>query len=225
MGTLSNSTNGGNSYSAAAIAENAMRVATTGQGELDVPTMKKYIQYCKAKCKPCLSDEAGDILASSYVKIRDDVRKRVMEAGGQEQAAIPITVRQLEALVRVSESLAKMRLDSRVQSEDIAEALRLFKVSTMTASSTDSTSDRVGASGSTAGLMSTGMPSQEELMRAETFLRSRLAIGAVLNKQRVVEEASAQGYNAMVVARALSIMVSRGEVQERNQSRMVKRVR
>lgn len=56
-----------------------MRVATTGQGELDVPTMKKYIQYCKAKCAPRLSDEAGDILASSYVKIRDDVRKRVME--------------------------------------------------------------------------------------------------------------------------------------------------
>ena len=64
---------------AAAIAENAMRIATSGTGELDVPTMKKYIQYCKAKCMPRLSDEAGDILASSYVKIRDDVRKRVME--------------------------------------------------------------------------------------------------------------------------------------------------
>ena len=127
-----------------------------------------------------------------------------------------------------------MRLDSRVQSEDIAEALRLFKVSTMTANSADQSSissaasDRGGVSrlpGSATGLISAAMPSAEELMRAETFLRSRLAIGAVLNKQRVVEEAAAQGYNAMVVARALLIMVSRGEVQERNQSRMVKRVR
>ena len=121
-----------------------------------------------------------------------------------------------------------MRLDSRVQSEDIAEALRLFKVSTMTANSTDVTGSNAtpnrGAPGSAAGLMA-AMPTQEELMRAESFLRSRLAIGAVLNKQRVVEEAAAQGYNAMVVARALSIMVARGEVQERNQSRMVKRVR
>jgi len=221
------SSTGGNSNSAAAIAENAMLVATSGQGELDVPTMKKYIQYCKAKCKPRLSEEAGDILSSSYVKIRDDVRKRCMEAGGQAQAAIPITVRQLEALVRVSESLAKMRLDPRVQSEDIAEALRLFKVSTMTANSADvngsnATPNQRGAPGE--GLMG-AMPTQDELMRAESFLRSRLAIGAVLNKQRVVEEASAQGYNAMVVARALSIMVARGEVQERNQSRMVKRVR
>lgn len=75
----SKSSTGNNSNSPAAIAENAMRLATTGVGELDIPTMKKYIQYCKAKCRPRLSDEAGDILASSYVKIRDDVRKRCME--------------------------------------------------------------------------------------------------------------------------------------------------
>lgn len=134
----------------------------------------------------------------------------------------------------MSESLAKMRLDDRVQSEDIAEALRLFKVSTMTANSADqtnqsgssATSDRdVAGQSAAAGALGTAMPSREDLVRAETFLRSRLAVGAVLNKQRVVEEASAQGYNAMIIARALSIMVSRGEVQERNQSRMVKRVR
>jgi DNA replicative helicase MCM subunit Mcm2 (Cdc46/Mcm family) len=75
----SKSSTGGNNNTPAAIAENAMRVATTGVGELDVPTMKKYIQYAKAKCSPRLSEEAGDILASSYVKIRDDVRKRLME--------------------------------------------------------------------------------------------------------------------------------------------------
>jgi DNA replicative helicase MCM subunit Mcm2 (Cdc46/Mcm family) len=42
--------------------------------------------------------------------ILDDVRKNYIEAAGEEAAAaqtvIPITVRQLEALVRISESLA-----------------------------------------------------------------------------------------------------------------------
>lgn len=75
----SKSSTGGNNNTPAAIAENALRVASTGVGELDVPTMKKYIQYAKAKCAPRLSEDAGDILASSYVKIRDDVRRRVME--------------------------------------------------------------------------------------------------------------------------------------------------
>ncbi len=53
-----------------------MRVATTGAGELSVPAMKKYIQYGKAKCAPRLSEEAGQVLASAYVKIRDDVRRQ-----------------------------------------------------------------------------------------------------------------------------------------------------
>jgi DNA replication licensing factor MCM5 len=35
--------------------------------------MKKYIQYCKARCSPRLSEEAGEVLTSSYVKIRDGV--------------------------------------------------------------------------------------------------------------------------------------------------------
>ena len=50
----------------------------------------------------------------------------IFSRGGQAQAAIPITICQLEALVRVFESLAKMRLDTKVQREEIDEALRLF---------------------------------------------------------------------------------------------------
>jgi len=111
-----------------------MRLATTGQGELDVASMKKYIQYCKAKCSPRLSEEAGEVLTSSYVKIRDDVRKKAISASGQAggdddtQAVIPITVRQLEALVQISESLAKMHSNSVVRAEDVTEAFRLSKL-------------------------------------------------------------------------------------------------
>jgi len=221
-----------------AIADNAMQVATTGNGELDVPTMKKYVQYCKAKCSPRLTEEAGEVLASSYVKIRDDVRIRAMEsssknddADGGDQAVIPITVRQLEALIRLSESLAKMRLENEVQGQDIAEALRLFKVSTMAANTVDKSSPS-GTAGSSAngkndqnGLMRAAMPSREEMMRTESFLRSRLAIGTIVNKQRIVEEAASQGYDATVVTRAISIMTSRGEVTERNQGRLFKRIK
>mmetsp|Transcript_22482 Transcript_22482/g.51832 ORF Transcript_22482/g.51832 Transcript_22482/m.51832 type:complete len:94 (-) Transcript_22482:95-376(-) len=65
--------------SSEAIAENVRRVATTGDGELEVSSLKKYIQYCKSRCIPLLSEEASDVLASSYVKIRNDVRKRQVE--------------------------------------------------------------------------------------------------------------------------------------------------
>jgi len=215
------------------IAENASRIAISGVGTLDVPTMKKYIQYCKAKCSPRLSEDASDILASSYVKIRDDIRRHTMESstsgdkgGGEnddDQSAVPITVRQLEALIRLSESLSKMRLEDEVQSEDIAEALRLFKVSTMAANATDRTSYTSNGGGGKNLLSVT--PSREEMQRTENFLRSRLAIGTVVNKQRFVEEASSQSYDAAIVARVIGVMVLRGEIQERNRGRLFKRIK
>lgn len=201
------------------VAEQAMRVAKAWNAsidsealartdsELDIRTMKKFVQYCRAKCAPRLSDEASEVLESAYVKIRDDVRKR------NEAQTVPITVRQLEALVRISESLAKMRLSAEVSSDDIAEALRLFRVSTMTASASDNKSVQDSISGG-----------GDEIRRSETFLKSRVTIGATVNKQRIVEEATSQGFDTFSVSKAIAVMVLRGELQEKSQGRLVKRL-
>ena len=42
-------------------------------------------------------------------------------------------MRQLEAIIRIAEALAKMRLSPEATVEDVNEALRLFKVSTLSA--------------------------------------------------------------------------------------------
>ena len=67
-----------------AIAESVMRIAETGEGDLNVAAMKKYIQYCKAKCFPRLSESSGDQLVSNYVRIRDEVRKRNIEVSSMK---------------------------------------------------------------------------------------------------------------------------------------------
>nr|KJB54893.1 hypothetical protein B456_009G053400 [Gossypium raimondii] len=59
------------------------------------------------------------------------MRQQANETG--EAAAIPITVMQLEAIIRLNESLAKMKLSHVATESDVTEALRLFKVSTMDA--------------------------------------------------------------------------------------------
>ena len=46
---------------------------------------------------------------------------------------IPITVRQLEAIIRISEAIAKMHLDPVVQVKYVQEAHRLFQISTLNA--------------------------------------------------------------------------------------------
>jgi len=203
------------------VAEDAARVAVMG-GELQIATMKKYIQYARKTCSPRLSEDAGEVLTSSYVKIRDGVRRSNLESGGSP--AIPITVRQLEALIRISESLAKMRLSNDVHGQDITEALRLFQVSTMAANNHGNTTPGSSSTGMGATPL-TSAPSPEEITRAELFLRSRLVVGnPLVNKQRVLEESAALGYNALVVARACCVMVAKGEIQERNSGRLIKRI-
>jgi DNA replication licensing factor MCM5 len=52
---------------------------------------------------------------------------------------IPITVRQLEAVIRLSESIARMHLQTMVKPQHIEEAHRLFKVSTLNAAASGMT--------------------------------------------------------------------------------------
>lgn len=53
----------------------------------------------------------------------------------RHRSAIPITIRQLEAVIRISESLAKMELSPFAVERHVEEALRLFHVSTLEAAS------------------------------------------------------------------------------------------
>ena len=51
-----------------------------------------------------------------------------LEEEGDKRLAIPITVRQLEAVVRISESLAKMELKPFATDTHVDEAIRIFQV-------------------------------------------------------------------------------------------------
>jgi len=58
---------------------------------------------------------------------------REHEKDAEKKLSIPITVRQLEAIIRISEALAKMQLQPFATELHINEALRLFHVSTLEA--------------------------------------------------------------------------------------------
>lgn len=127
-----------------------------------------------------------------------------------------LQVRQLEALVRLSESLAKMELKAEVEPRHVEEAIRLFQVSTGSAASYSS---------SAAMADFPNEDKQREVERAMGFLRHRLPLNSKVNASRVVEEAAHQRYAAPAVKRALGIMTMRGEVKEYNHGRLVERLR
>jgi len=68
-------------------------------GELALPVLKKYIAYCRQQCAPRLSDGAERKLCSYYTRMRNPPASN-NQAPHQARSIIPITVRQLEALVR-----------------------------------------------------------------------------------------------------------------------------
>lgn len=98
---------------------------------LPVHVIRRYVQYAKNKVFPTLSESASKQLSKYYVGTRKEVRQ--LEQSTLKRSAIPITVRQLEAIVRLSEALAKMELSHVVTERHVEEAIRLFKVSTMDA--------------------------------------------------------------------------------------------
>ena len=80
----------------------------------------------RARCGPRLTEEAAEKLKNRYVLMRNSSRE--VEEEGEKRLAIPITVRQLEAVVRISESLSKMALQPFVTDANVEEALRIFQV-------------------------------------------------------------------------------------------------
>jgi DNA replication licensing factor MCM5 len=199
----------------AAVADGGSSGVSTGaaasDGEIDVVTLKKFVAFCRDRCAPRLSEEAASILSSQYVHIRNEVRLSQASNPG-EATVVPITVRQLEALIRISESLAKMRLSAEAGVADVEEALRLFKVSTLAASQSNP-----ALLGNTA--------SSEDVKRVEEFLRRRMGLRMTVNAKKIIEEALVLGHGDDVVKRAIAAMVVRGELMELNQHKLLRRLR
>lgn len=93
-----------------------------------------------------------------------------VERDNNERSSIPITVRQLEAIVRISESLAKMELKTEVLDSHVDEAIRLFKFSTM---------DAVRA-GNLEGISHSELREEVESIEKELRQRNKLGVGRTL---------------------------------------------
>jgi len=108
----------------------------------------QYISYSRQNVHPKLSEEASAALIKAYCELRDLGRNR-------GRKTITATPRQLESLIRISESLARMRHAKVVKESDVLEALRLHKVATQQAA-TDPRTGQIDV-----GMISTGQSEEE----------------------------------------------------------------
>jgi DNA replication licensing factor MCM5 len=77
------------------------------QSEISLEELRKYVTYAKMKVFPRLSEEAGQKLQDLYVNDRKLSKDQKINKKG---TGIPITVRQLEAIIRLSEAIARIHL-------------------------------------------------------------------------------------------------------------------
>ena len=175
------------------------------EGEIPIDTMRRYIAYCKSHCAPRLSVEAAEKLSSHFVSIRKQIQQ--VERDSNERSSIPITIRQLEAIVRITESLAKLSLSPIATETHVDEAIRLFRASTMQA---------VGEGATTRQELI------EEVGKIEVELRRRLPIGWSTSYAVLIREfVNGKGYSASALGKALQVMEQRDSIQRRMQGQQI----
>ncbi|XP_053200983.1 DNA replication licensing factor mcm5-B-like [Panonychus citri] len=182
------------------------------EGELSLNTLKKYISYCRAKCGPRLSGPAAKKLVDSYVAMRNGGD----DPDASRRSTIPITVRQLEAVVRISEALAKMELKPFVEDRHVEEAKRLFKVSTLRAASTG---ELAGAEGFTSD------EDHQTLVKVEKQIKKRFPVGTQISEASIVQDLVQKDISEKVVHKVLNCMIRRGEISYRVSRKMLFRLK
>jgi len=105
--------------------------ATTQHGveHLNQEFLRKYIAYAKRTVHPQLNDEAKTAILDYYTNERQSFGRedQFQSEQSDRESIIPITARALEALIRLTESHARMHLRDVATADDAKVALAVFK--------------------------------------------------------------------------------------------------
>ena len=85
--------------------------------DIEPVIFRKYVAYAKRTCFPRLSDAARESLIDYYLRLRG--------LASESTKPVPVTARQLEALVRLAEASARIRLSSDIE---LADAERVVNI-------------------------------------------------------------------------------------------------
>lgn len=180
--------------------ENAART------NMNLEELKNYIMYAKMNINPRLNEEAAVTLQNLYI----EDRKKVRQLRQEKKSHIPVTVRQLEAIIRLSESIAKMRLSKEVTRNDVEEAHKLFKVSTMQAI-------RGGA------IPGQGQHNTDLVIKIEEAIKRRISIGNRLQMDKLLEELELRYNNLNAIHSAITNLIRREELDSIQEGKVLLR--
>ncbi|MFB6242642.1 MAG: LAGLIDADG family homing endonuclease [Halobaculum sp.] len=86
---------------------------------VDAELLRKYVAYAKRNCYPRMTDAAREAIRDFYVDLRSK--------GLDEDSPVPVTARQLEAIVRLAEASARVRLSDEVTAADAERVIEIVR--------------------------------------------------------------------------------------------------
>lgn len=89
------------------------------QPEIEPGLLRKYVAYAKSRVYPIMSKEALAQFKEFYVGLR--------RLGEGKDSPVPVTARELEALVRLGEASARVRLSDEVTEEDADRVINIVR--------------------------------------------------------------------------------------------------
>lgn len=170
--------------------------------DINPKLLRKYIAYAK-QIMPALTNESRNLIRDFYVKLRNT------GTSGEGIKPIPITPRHLDAIVRLAEASAKIRLSKEVTEEDAQRAIDLQRYCLMEVGQDPETGlldiDRLG-----------GMPTKERAkivgIRELIFEMSREL--KTIPIETILEEAEKKGISRFKAEEAIDKLKREGDLYE-----------
>ena len=170
--------------------------------------LRKYVAYATQTCVPMMTDEARQAIKDFYLNLRGQ--------GVDEDSPVPMTARKLEALVRLAEASARIRLSGEVTREDAERVIRLVEASM----------GDIGLDPETGAfdvdMIETGTPkTQRDRIRSLRHLLEHLEgeYDKGVPIDRLLEEGEERGMDADRIEHELSKMKQSGEIYEPSSNR------
>ncbi len=168
---------------------------------VDPELFRKYVAYARTHIFPRLTEEAMRLIEDFYVEMRER---------GREKNTVPISPRQLEALIRLAEASARVRLSDVVTEEDAKRAIELLRYS-FTEVLRDPQTGEIDID-----IMYTGMPKSkiQKLKLILTTLRSLSEYTEKVPFDDLLNELSPYGIEKEELEELLEELKRRGDVIE-----------
>lgn len=165
---------------------------------IEAELLRKYVAFAKRNVKPRLTGDASDKIQNYYLELRKL---------GMRQGVTPITPRQIEGLVRLSEASAKTRLCELVELKDAELAIGLFNYMLNTLAM-----DRSGRRDF--DILTTGMPREkvDKINSVMAIIKKLEQTETTAGIARVLEEAEKSGMDRPTTMKYINELERSGDI-------------